>query len=392
MCVILDIQPGATIPDDAFETACDINKHGYGLAFIDKGRLKIERKISEKNDPDEIAKKLKKYNKHRVFLHLRHATVGKINEANSHPFVTLKGADGLDLCMMHNGTMYEYQPPAKLVETMGISDTHWYNETFLIPLAERMVKHSGVNLLKDAFFSKLVHKSFLGWSVLLLFDNQGNVIRVNGERGKEFDGYWASNDYSFNTNHQRSSIRTYARKDPWYDDDPNKLFQTSAPYVRNHGGGALLPVSRTPIITPQDKEIWAEWDKYDTQCKLIAEQDELQRPNAGSDRLASPERRRYEIKRVSDTLKEKWKLTEKSMTKAATGVLLKLDKDRMSFATLAGIKDISEVLRLSKEDFTDLCDNFPLAMAECFVDMAAELQRCKELIKFSEAPKHPRAM
>ena len=86
MCVILQIEPGTVVPADKLARACDINKHGHGIAYVHKGELKLIRSVAN-NDPKEIAATLERLRSHRVFLHLRHATVGPVTLANNHPMI-----------------------------------------------------------------------------------------------------------------------------------------------------------------------------------------------------------------------------------------------------------------------------------------------------------------
>src|SRR3990167_10959404 len=86
MCVIIDRQPGVDISENMLEIACTINKDGYGLAFAEKGKIIVHRSLG-KNEPTDVKLILDKYKDKRVFLHLRHATVGEVSEINSHPFI-----------------------------------------------------------------------------------------------------------------------------------------------------------------------------------------------------------------------------------------------------------------------------------------------------------------
>lgn len=406
MCVILDIEKGVTIPPDMLETACDINKHGYGIAYVHKGRIKIDRKIRQKNDFKEVQADLDKLKDRRVHLHLRHATVGAVTLTNAHPFITLqKDIDGLDMAMMHNGTLWEFSPPHG--DTSGKSDTLLFNQQFLTPLARRFVKYSGDKLLEDTFFQQLVKKSSGLMSVLVIFDNLGNVLRVNGDKGKQFDGYWASNDYSFDVKHARSSKKpdnSFLHYPPW---DDNEVLPY---YGHNHGGNSstgqtksfqevfdLVEQKNKPVTLAGDREIWAEWERYEQQkTDLITEQETLQAekkttlllpPPKKVDAKAETTRFKYEISKVKEALQGAWKVTEKSIVQETRNIIVKLDKDRKSFCDLVGVKNLKDVLSLSKENFIDLCSNYPMAMAELFIDMSAEVGRAQEITAFMDKKK-----
>ena len=154
MCQVLMLSAGVTLPIDKLELTCDINKHGFGLAWVDNGELKIHRSVKQPNDPDEINRLLIDTIKFKRFLHLRHATVGNVNMENSHPFVLLqkgKGSPKPILCMMHNGTLSNYTPPQGDTVT---SDTLLFARTMAGPLASRVQAYSGKSVLADPIFRR----------------------------------------------------------------------------------------------------------------------------------------------------------------------------------------------------------------------------------------------
>jgi glutamine phosphoribosylpyrophosphate amidotransferase len=190
MCVIIDKDPGATVPFDKLEIACRVNAHGHGISYIHRGKLQFDY-CTQLNDPQAIADKLARLQKRRVFLHLRFATVGDVTLFNAHPFPLLsKKLHGVDVGLMHNGTLGNYRPTGEALEAKW-SDTKFFSETFAKPLAERCLAF-GDSPLEDVFFVRQIQKESGTWSVLVLFDSLGNTVRINEERGAQFDGWWAS--------------------------------------------------------------------------------------------------------------------------------------------------------------------------------------------------------
>jgi hypothetical protein len=203
MCVIIVAEPGVVIPQDKLELACDINKQGFGLSWGGKTKIETERSI-EDNDPKAIAKLLEQTKTHRRFLHLRYATVGEVTMENSHPFIGMNGTFG----MMHNGTLYNWKPLATSADK-DRSDSFIFFRDMVEPMAKMAHKFSGPTfLLENMIFRKVLLDYIIGNSVVVLFDNKERKLTLNVNKGKQFEGWWASNDYSFDEQHIRSSTRT----------------------------------------------------------------------------------------------------------------------------------------------------------------------------------------
>ncbi len=357
MCVILVIEPGATVPLDKLELACDINKDGFGLAFKDKkkNQLMLLREVDKKNDYKEIAKYLTKYNSQRQFLHLRHATVGAVNLENCHPFFPLHRKDGLDLGMMHNGTLYDYKPDIKDNVT---SDTLVFNNVFLRPLLLRVAAfHTDkTQVIEDPFLDQMIRKALgFGEGMITLFDQYGNYKNF-GKNGAQFDGWWASNSYSFDKNHYRSS-----QKPP------------TVPYVYNgasHGGYShhhsrseeardSLPFSKW---TGTDVINWGTWEQ---ELEKHDQDAAMQKQYGGKTHEA--------IKSVSDVIQ---KTTRGILSMVdTTGAIMSLDSKREPFLKEAGLSSYDDLTKLTLSNFSDLCAEFPNAMAELFLDLVAERER-----------------
>jgi hypothetical protein len=76
-------------------------------------------------------------------------------------------------------------------------------------MAKMAHKFSGPTfLLENMIFRKVLLDYIIGNSVVVLFDNKERKLTLNVNKGKQFEGWWASNDYSFDEQHIRSSTRT----------------------------------------------------------------------------------------------------------------------------------------------------------------------------------------
>lgn len=205
MCVIINRKPGIEIPYEKIASACTVNPDGYGLIFLDRGKMEIKRGYDDKGtDPDQIMKLLEDAKDINVVMHLRYTTVGKKNLSNTHPYTVLNNKEhGMDLQFMHNGTV----SGADFRDPKGeFSDSHHFNKKVLTPLFERSLCLMDQDQLFNDPLIDIVMKQYAGTtSVFTLVDNNGNVKIVNKDRGKDYDGWWASNEYSFRSNYRSSS-------------------------------------------------------------------------------------------------------------------------------------------------------------------------------------------
>lgn len=200
MCVIIDLPANKAIDKAMLAQACDINPDGYGVAWVDKGAVHVKRSVKN-NDPKEVGSLLDRLKSHRRIVHLRYSTVGAVNLENNHPFVVLENRRGPQMVMFHNGTLSDYRPP-----NGTLSDTFCFNSEFVQPLAQRIEAFGGLkNVVEDKIFRRQMAKEIGGYSVIVLFDKYGNVLRFNESKGKQYETFWASNSYSFDKNHHRSS-------------------------------------------------------------------------------------------------------------------------------------------------------------------------------------------
>lgn len=212
MCVIINRDPNVEIEYGMIESACKVNPHGFGLMFAEDGKLNIIKEFKDEgNDPERIARLLEDHKDYTISLHLRYQTVGERSLLNCHPFVTcIKGEDDFDLAFMHNGTLSDF----KRSDTK-MADSYHFNEEIVRPLALRVAAFdTPETVLWDPFLQEVLKKYSGVGSVFSLMDGEGNVLVINEDRGKKFEGWWASNDYSFNRYHREPVKRD--DKSGWY--------------------------------------------------------------------------------------------------------------------------------------------------------------------------------
>ena len=204
MCIIIQRKPEFVIPYDKFEASVLNNPDGYGLAFNGDKGLEV---IRSPTAPD-VDKLYRFINEELIdkelMLHLRFTTAGATNLRNAHPFPILeKRTDGIDLRMCHNGTLGKYRTKAQGDE----SDTRNFVKTYVRPLFKRLVRGmEPEELLSDPFVKELLEDQITAASVLTFFDSEGNSLICNpeGNGGKQEEGWYYSNTYSFNPKHRVS--------------------------------------------------------------------------------------------------------------------------------------------------------------------------------------------
>lgn len=217
MCVIIYREPKITIPFAKLESACKVNADGMGVVVHDRGKIEVRKFFDPKgNDPDVLAKYLEQAKDNYVYVHLRYKTRGATDKDNVHPFgVLTQKKHGFDMQFMHNGTLSDFG-------NAKTCDSKDFAKSFLQPLAERFLKAMDKEkVIHDPVFVSILEKYAGKASVFLLNDSYGSHQIINFANGKEFDGWWASNEYSFNQHHRTNTSYSspgWDRKQHWKDD------------------------------------------------------------------------------------------------------------------------------------------------------------------------------
>ena len=208
MCLIIQRQPNFEIPYSKFESAVIVNPDGFGLSYPDGGKL-ITLRDPSKPDPEKLYRLINEELIDKdLLIHLRFNTVGDTVLRNAHPFPILeKKQDGIDLRMAHNGTLFSYKSKAK----NGESDTRVFVREFVRPLFKRMAKAMDPEqLMSDPFIKALLEDKLSSTSVLSFLDSDGRSLICNptGNGGKQEEGWYYSNSYSFNKTHREPAKPT----------------------------------------------------------------------------------------------------------------------------------------------------------------------------------------
>lgn len=329
MCVIIHRKPGVTIPFVKLETACHVNSEGMGIVTVDRGKLFLRKFFWEKgNDPEVLAKYLEDTNDTETFVHLRFRTRGSSDSDNVHPFTVLKQKKhGMDIQFMHNGTISDFGDDKDC-------DSKVFAKTLVSPLAERLMKAVGPeNVLHDPIFNTLLAKYAGGNSIFLLADNLGNHTIVNRKKGTEFDGWWASNEYSFTRNYRTGgttySSGTYSE---WKasEADHKKMYGYQAASEKSK---VITLPALPPSNTTSDTETTGSKPPFNDEVPW----------------------------------KEDAHETAKQETKNLNF------PNRETFIEMAGLHSLSEVCSLSNENIKDLVDDEPEMASLLILDLLNEL-------------------
>lgn len=172
--------------DSNLKAALDYNPDGIGIMYPKyNGRMEVIKGLGSDAEKREM------FDKHfndvpKAALHLRYTTVGDTNLNNCHPFqVCSFEEDGVDLWMMHNGTIH-----AAPDYDEGMSDTYHFVEYYL-----RDIIRGNPDILRNSHFIDMV-ETYIDDSKLLFMDGWGHTVIVNEELGETVDECWLSNTYS----------------------------------------------------------------------------------------------------------------------------------------------------------------------------------------------------
>lgn len=325
MCVIIYRKPGITIPHEKLVSACHVNADGMGLLAFDRGKLELRKYFNPKgNDPDTLAKFLEDTKDLHVYAHLRYRTKGATDKENVHPFGVLKTKKhGMDLQFMHNGTLSDYG-------TDAACDSKDFARKLLTPLCEKLMAAVGPeNITNDSTLLTILEKYAGKGSVFLLTDSFGNHQIVNYDVGKEFDGWWASNEYSFNRYHRSSYTGGAWGWDATAQDYVRRTVQPKATAVTV----AAVPSGSGPGKAPFNDDVPFNTEKAN---------DKAEGKEVASKPITTP--------------------TVPTNTKA-----------RERFIDVAGITGLADVCGLSYPQIQDLVEEYPEEAAMLIRDLIKEL-------------------
>lgn len=371
MCVIIHRLPNIVIEPAKIEAACTVNADGFGLAIADRGKIELIRELDPKgNNPERVLKLLEEAKDLPILLHLRFKTVGTVNLENCHPFtVTTNDDDGLDMVMCHNGTMQQFN-----ITGTDFSDSYMFNEMIVKPLIERSLLSPDVDpkdVLDDEFVQLILEEFVPSHSIVSLMDGNGKTLHIHEKQGFEHEGWWSSNNYSFNVQHRTKSVTTF----------PGNNYNHTPGYASSMGGGT----------STAGWPSWEDIDAFEDADQGLAGEADANLINTGSS--TTPESAVYRPtlpvhtpatyedtdQQRSDSRKEEFTKITHTMSQLkgspcpSNSMLRLATSDRPSFISITKLDSLKQVCRLEREDIAELVHYYPEASIVLIQDLLKEL-------------------
>lgn len=163
---------------ERFAEHSDRNPHGWGLAYYADSGAILKKKAVEARKSAEFYDAIKLARSNIIISHIRHASCGKINEANCHPFA--RTFEGKDWVFAHNGHV---DGVARHPRTNGDTDSESVFHLLMDNIRERRSTDNGVtyyglvngisSLFEDYEFGRQVGLNFVmsEGSVLYAFNH-----------------------------------------------------------------------------------------------------------------------------------------------------------------------------------------------------------------------------
>ena len=174
MCIAI-LNNGNIISENHFKTSLMFNPDGFGMSYIENGKLQVFRSLS--SDFKSLYARYKKVfnsTQYPILLHFRIGTSGGINLENCHPFYINK-----ESVFCHNGIIDNYG-------SKNMSDTREFNRDILS-------KFSSEDLFSNEALKELI-STYIGYSKFILFNNKGEFTIYNEDLGHwDNDNNWFSN-------------------------------------------------------------------------------------------------------------------------------------------------------------------------------------------------------
>lgn len=403
MCVIIVREPGIEIDPDKLRSACQVNPHGYGVSVIDRGKIETIKNLNEKgNNPDELIKIFEDAKDQKIIAHLRYMTKGVKNLENCHPFPLYKEGD-FEALFMHNGTIGQFGDNDR-------SDSRHFAEEILGPMTRAFYGIEGANVFNNKTYKEVMEKYRPGGSIFTVYDSEGNVLSLGS--GYQHEGWWSSNQYSFDRNHRsnsstNSSTSYYRGASAWEDG-----YGSNYPWkdgVKVNRELEQHTAWRLHDYYAFHKKQWGRWEgnrwnvnviltNLDPRCEKVEVKTEekgklLCLPGIGND--TTPEKVATTSSTSETTANENNKKETSAIDSlkedcAAIGAAIHAAKNanlepfehttpdkRVTFAELADLISIEEVQMLDEEELYELCERWPLAATMLMMDLIYELWRKK---------------
>lgn len=398
MCLIIVRNPGIEIDPDKLRSACLVNPDGFGVSVIDRGKIETIKQFTGKgNDANELIRIFNEAKDQKVIAHLRFTTKGKANLDNCHPFPLYKEGE-YEAMFMHNGTISLFGDEER-------SDSRHFAEDILGPMTRAFYGVDGASVFENKTYREVIEKYRPGGSIFTLYDSEGNVFSMG--KGVEHEGWWSSNDYSFNRNHRSDSDSDYYGGYP----GSNWNYNTNNHIPWNEAAEINRTLEKHPAWRMRDsynshKNAWGRWNNggfdvnvtltnLDKRCKKVEVKPEergksLTVVEGGKSTTNSQSTSSTNATTANESKMETSPLEELKKDCAAIGAAIHAAKNanlepvehpspdkRVTFCELADLVNLQEIEMLDEEELYELCERWPLAATMLLMDLIFELWRKK---------------
>ncbi len=148
--------------------------HGWGMGILNKNHVSIEKEPESANKSHYLRERLREpITEKNMLAHIRYATIGNVEYKNCHPY-SIKDKRGRRWTMIHNGTIFDYDPLNKYVHTQN-GDTD--SERILMYITDRINLKEKAGLLSSSQRFELLDEIIADMSK----GNKLNLILYDGE-------------------------------------------------------------------------------------------------------------------------------------------------------------------------------------------------------------------
>lgn len=203
MCIIMLSEVGDLPNKDKLKVAYDNNPHGFGVMWVEDGRVQTEHGLYTF---EQVWETLERLEGTPWCMHLRWVTRGKLSVNQCHPFqISSKALSGRDIWMMHNGTFMFLNE--KVAAFGGLkSDT----ECFADGLREILRGHlQPAKVLFSDQIQRNMKRKIEPFNKMVFLTDEGHFKIFNQEAGEWLNNsMWVSNTYSFQVGYRMFSGAT----------------------------------------------------------------------------------------------------------------------------------------------------------------------------------------
>lgn len=365
MCVIIHRQAGVEVPYEKLKNAVSRNRDGFGLiTHLGSGELDVRHEFDPKgNDPEFIQSLLLDAKDHPVSLHLRYSTAGELSKLNCHPFkVGSKEDIGRDVYFFHNGTISQFSTGKK-----GPSDSNLFSKAIVQHAVKMAVDAYGEDWHKSPALSSILEYYAGTYSVFTLVDNYTGNLIINRDLGKEFDGWWASNNSYFHSPAVSTTYYSYGGSSKSTANPPDS--KTSCG-MRTGTTFQTSSTTTTPSSEPAKSNVTAllPWDRSSaSQGNEVA--DKRGKETENMEHVTEAELLSREAKKLKSFL-DIYTSKEDGPT---NGFIMFKSIGSEKFRDLAGVYSLRDLVSLDPDDIDDIVDQFPRMASMLICDLLAEL-------------------